>query len=382
MEKTPRGQFYFAGMTDDRLLAFMEDKYLEACAARNDAMVNSFWVMKNYHAPLRPADRQLLIDTMLDYFLNEISSPLPASDSREEESKMGKACSTVPPTSDHNDEAAEAGKEADGNSPCGYRFPASEHFESLLRQAKLLSDDKLIKSLDALKNSASHKTGFKPRYVDIRDAVCAISRELNSRQYVAPRFREMRRPPPSPPSAKLIEEDMSNLSNDRQVIDLHWLFCQGIKPNTDNTRYNKLFNVTEFDFQLASELAATTGSVYTIKTTILNLTDFDMWQLSTIQSKAMMGRYSEIKKGRKDSSGKVIRRGETEIRKMLRNAAVNQPQLTPEVIDDFVDLWICQKMVGDSPAVIGKMFALATGKKRDRSTISRKLKNLNEWIKS
>ncbi len=268
-------------------------------------------------------------------------------------------------------------------TPNEYSFPNGDRFNALLRQAEKMSGDELIEALRKLKYNESKEAGTKPEYADkIRDAVCAISCVLNNRQYIAPRFREMRRPPPSPPGAKPIEEDMSNLSNDRQVIDLHWLHCQGIKPSTENSGYNKLFTTTEFDFRLASELVARTGSVYTIKTSILSLTNFDIWQLSTIQPKEMNDRFNEIMNGRKDPSGKVTRQGQADVRLTLRNAAVNQQQLTPEVIDDFVALWICQKMVGDSPSVIRKLFAFATGKKRDRSTISRKLKNLNEWIKS
>ena len=129
-------------------------------------------------------------------------------------------------------------------------------------------------------------------YKTIRPFFCAAGMELNERGYIAPRFRPDRIPPPK---GEHWSSDDTDLSNDRQVLDLHWLFCQKRPTNIENLALRELFEATEFNFDLASQIITTMGTAET-KVDALGIDIPTQWELASIQTKTIRSKWGDIRK--------------------------------------------------------------------------------------
>lgn len=166
-----------------------------------------------------------------------------------------------------------------------YAFPT----EPLDPRFKQLDDGRLAKALSAIwQRIASH---HNDDYLAMRPHVCAINIELNHRGRLAPRVRPTRK--------KLMSRDPRQVGNfagdrkeawksrDRQVIDLHWVYCRNsatnrqFRPKRLKQEIAPLCWNETFDFELASQFACEKMYAQT-KAENLRLSRFWELELSTL----------------------------------------------------------------------------------------------------
>jgi hypothetical protein len=276
---------------------------------------------------------------------------------------------TVPPVDPvPSDDETESGLVAST-----YAFPTAEIPPAI----KAASTEWIISELDRVSN-AWIAGGVAP-YTTVRELACQISLELNLRGGVAPRFRPMRRPRPIGKGAYPKEDSL--LSNDRQVIDLHWLRCRNAKLRIENRRWDGLVAEGPFDFALASLFSGTTGSPTTKAEEILCIRTADQLELSTLQSEELRKRWSVIARGRDDVGGHSL--GMKEVRRKLEDKALSVPAITP-YIEGWVTLWMCYRLLGKPKGAskqLARLYSLATGKPvMDPSNLVRKLNTMAKHL--
>lgn len=254
-----------------------------------------------------------------------------------------------------------------------YTFFVPEHpgFQEKLKRA---TDAEIVTLMEKLSSEMVLLEDAKltTEQIILRRKYCVLSIELNNRGKFAPRFRIT-------PRANKINNltDLEKLlSKDRQVVDLHWLHCNGLRKKVMQHGYENLLMEPEFDFKLASRFAAEEKKLST-KSGWLKLTDDWIWQLSAIQPETIRRKYHVIQYGDRD---KQI--GHADIILALENSVLSEPHRRPNV-PDWGMIWQCDRMIGsDSPKQLAKLHALATGRDKplDPSDIKRRLKNIKERI--
>ena len=162
-----------------------------------------------------------------------------------------------------------------------------------------LDPAELVESLRQISYDRVTSSGERVSYLDIRSEVCAINIALNIEQIIAPAHREMRRPSNRKMRPGAFTTDDEIISNDRQVIDLHWIHTLKFPVNRV-TGYAHLFERPDFDWKLAGQFAAIVAKRDT-KAERLGLPEFHEMQLCAIRSSSTVARYQTIDKRIKSS---------------------------------------------------------------------------------
>jgi hypothetical protein len=137
-------------------------------------------------------------------------------------------------------------------------FPASELDEVSLSDADLLQEhDDLVDRGRVIASATARHTEYSK--FDFRKQYCRTAIALNNRQLLAPAARPKisisYKPAALSDAEKLI-------SNDRQVIDLHWLWCLGYQPERCNgPTYRCIFDPAEFNVERAWAFVSQVGAV-------------------------------------------------------------------------------------------------------------------------
>src|SRR3954464_879948 len=119
-----------------------------------------------------------------------------------------------------------------------------------------------------------------------RFAVCAISLELTLRGGCCPGFRPMRKVL----GPKQLSDDEKRLSNDRQVLDLHWLWRN---RRVKGGIYHESLHAEQFSFDWAADFVSRRGSAAQ-KAKALALAETDQLLLAVIQTRAVAERRRTI----------------------------------------------------------------------------------------
>lgn len=130
----------------------------------------------------------------------------------------------MPAAAPSGDEAAEDGT---------YRFP---DITSRMEPHQAKTSKELLITIGQLSHERRDAAGNRCPYLEVRGELCAISILLNERGDYAPRMRSMRIPESRKNSRTTYPADEHALSNDRQVIDLHWLYRKQV-PVIDTPGY-------------------------------------------------------------------------------------------------------------------------------------------------
>lgn len=207
-------------------------------------------------------------------------------------------------------------------------------------------------------------------YGEVREKICAISIELNRRGKLAPRFRDVRRPPRTPRTI-----DDVNLSRDRQVFDIHWLYASGQREHAKRGQHKFHQNVhfkKEFTIDFAEAFAQTPISTHE-KATWLCLPDHIAFQLAAIQTNAIREKYRVVTTG--DNRGSLSL--DTVIR-CLENSVANQPHMASHV-HTWTTIWLSARLVGEKAEVLRTFHAYTEGRESplDRRDIIRRLETIN-----
>lgn len=216
-------------------------------------------------------------------------------------------------------------------------------------------------------------------YAAIRAEFCALSIEMNRRKLMAPRFR----PQPKCPRNESARKASDKLaSNDRQVIDLHWLKCRGFKNANLRSPYKKLFSDAVFDFGLATEFVTKTGRVSVKADEILHLTRHEQLELAVIQSDAVRREFAILQTGFTDpNSGIRTPARRIAITQRIKTAAHKNPRLRGQ-IQAYETLWLARELADcHSPKHVREWLGLITGTEPlSRETIRGKLQTLRRIL--
>lgn len=241
-----------------------------------------------------------------------------------------------------------------------YSFPLRSPREGLSKAAP----DRLVQRLGGLSyERIPLSTELRP-YRQVRKQVCALSLALNEQGVIAPRFRDMRKPYTR--KGKVCTEEGRDISNDRQIIDLHWLHCRwrecGGPPPPIKKKWRLMFAGEELDFWLAEAFVTTVGRTDR-KVGDLCLSPTEQWQLSTLQSEAIRRHAARI---------------EQEIGRLfgaLRDQARNNRQLGQHV-EDWAKCWVAGQIAGGSPSESCRFYGFMTGEKISRQLMNKRLKKI------
>jgi hypothetical protein len=230
---------------------------------------------------------------------------------------------------------------------------------------RALADAELHAKLDDLCHAK--RLGARETYSAIREEVCAIAIAMNMQGLRAPRFRRMRKV--TPLGAAALDEQL--LSNDRKMIDLHWLHCHGERREVHDPDFRKLLATADFDFTLASEFCSRKWKTESRVVNILVLTDFEQWQLSALVASGVHKQAAHLEMAAKG------------VEKRLREIATARTQLRAQVVP-LTALWkaseICKGMTA-TDRLVGQFYSWQLGEKPlAKSTLSKKLKLLEELL--
>lgn len=243
-----------------------------------------------------------------------------------------------------------------------YGFPDTALIEP---EYESLPDAELRRVLIALSNTSPAKGELMPYHL-FRDQYCAISMVMNQRGIQPPIFRPKRSLP------KPIKGQKPDLSDtlmmlDRQVIDLHWLHCRGKRDLLATHKYfAELFAEEEFNIDLAAEFACKSWSIASKTHKVLDLMDFDQWQMAYFRGKPI-----------EDSWRNAELTMNSTIDKRLRQHTLKKQEFAAHV-QGLKQLWLADKMASDlGQKMVGQVYGWLTGEEPlAKGTLSAKLKRM------
>ena len=252
-------------------------------------------------------------------------------------------------------------------TPAGYDRPDSRYYsfpfshEDFCEMQDTYDDytsDKYIEDLQNFSYEKFDASGQRFTYEEIRRHVILFSIMLNLKGEIAPRFRPMRSPA-TPLKGLEYPAEHSMLSNDRQMIDLHWIYCKGLHANNIKG-YNGLFNKSKpFDLMKASMFVNKAGG-YVRKANLLGLPEFEQFQLASIQS-------TEVKT-RSRTINNYCERHQSKLKDLFTGSMSKYKE---ETIRDIPDIHKAILIARGSPTYALKMYALMTGKTENIKNIQR-----------
>lgn len=236
---------------------------------------------------------------------------------------------------------------------------------ALIVQYGCLDNKELQHALARLTDSMMQKEA-PATYFSGRQAIYAINLTMNQRQQCPPRFRPSCKVPWATKTVPLTPA-MILLSNDKKIIDLHWLHSIGKRDPVHDNEFRDLFKSDQFDFGLASRFVLKSWTTEVRVDKILGLADVEQWQLASLVTKEV-AKYWQ-----------VVNDGALKIDKILREAAYRKPQIKDD-INDFRLLWIADQICKSSSLqLIGSVYEWQTGKRLAKSTLSGKLTRMRKW---
>jgi hypothetical protein len=162
-----------------------------------------------------------------------------------------------------------------------YQFFSIESLGKLISNLNGEQDQKLVEAVRRMDQGG--RPSLKS-YLDIRDRFCAVNLVLNEKNLIAPAFRPFRRLL----NNKGLSHEDSLLGCDRQVIDLHYLFCNHHgRPKPSDNEYKSLFISDEFDYKLASSFASKNWSANHKAGKTLRLTTGLQKELAVLKEKSV-----------------------------------------------------------------------------------------------
>lgn len=167
---------------------------------------------------------------------------------------------------------------ADPGSP--YRFPNVSSVPQKVRDRVGEATDATLLEMLGQTVRQIQTVADADRFQKLRQAYALINREMNERQVLAPSARPSPKVPP-----KGLSEWQSWLSNDNQVLDLHWVFSRGDLRSLATSDLADLLQGRFFNFGVAGRLMTYLGSADS-KADLLGLPFREAVLLRVIVSKA------------------------------------------------------------------------------------------------
>ncbi|MEQ1934089.1 MAG: hypothetical protein ABL962_09445 [Fimbriimonadaceae bacterium] len=242
-----------------------------------------------------------------------------------------------------------------------YAFPNEDsEFLSALANHRSRSVPELMRLLETLAHGKTDLgKGSRHPYDRVRNQLCAISIALNERGWPAPRFRPMRKPT----RGKWLVGDESVLSNDRQVIDLHWLRLNDAPAPHPTHRW--LVESEPFDYSRASRFVKKRGYAKD-KVRVLRLTESQQLLLGVLQDEATRDRWSTIEK--------AAERAENSLRSYVE---IDSSRLNVNDIPDRVTAFKALAISRGNVGLASRIYRRVANKELSNALMRRRLKILS-----
>lgn len=248
--------------------------------------------------------------------------------------------------------------------PKHYAFP-----DMPIRALEDATQTELIGHMETLLADGFERLGSRrlpTHYSDVRVALCEVSLELNLRQALAPRFRNL-----PTPAWRATTPNEVDFALDLQILDLHWRAHSKRKPTLPIREYPGLFANSPFDFSVAKAFALRTLPK-DMKITDARLTASMTIEHAILQTTAQSDKWRLIRNGYVRGA-EIERLGIPHVRAYLEESVVNQPHLARHV-PGWVDIWTACRLVGEQPSRVAGLIALMTGTEpADVSATKRKI---------
>lgn len=242
----------------------------------------------------------------------------------------------VSPTEGKIEGSGKAEGSVDGEE---YQFPSREELEPLLSKLSAIPTQKL---LQAVKNK--EKSDDSGSYLTQRNKYCALNWLLNENGIIAPSFRPFR----TFDYSKRNDPEEVLLGRDRQLIDLHYQYCQNkenITPLDDE--FEALMVGDTFDMELASKLVMKEWTAGHKATEVLGLSEPQMYEMAVLRTKSIGDRLRSIKHKSK------------QVRRDLVNLASNpRSRLNLSDITSRVEEFVCLSLAKGSQVDAAKFWLL------------------------
>jgi hypothetical protein len=173
------------------------------------------------------------------------------------------------------------------------------------------------------------------------------------------------RTPPSPADRKAYPLDGKALSNDRQVIDLHWLHCRRLQAFDTPGFHGMLDPNKPFDWIQASRFVQKVGGTRK-KAELLGLIEFDQLQLAAIQTKAVSDRWQTVDNGLKTNRGRMLEQANAPSSRLPDNVKLMMP-----------DIYRALRIAKGSPSKAANAYRWLTGHEIAEREISKR----QQWLK-
>lgn len=245
-----------------------------------------------------------------------------------------------------------------------YSFPETEDLQIEYRQ---LSNADLRARLEQLL-CRRDSDGRLISYLEIRDECCAIGEVMNCRGIQPPRCRPLRSLPKLPAGGKYSAVE-TVMARDRQVLDLHWLHCNGKRDRLGHKAFADLFAGDDFDFDLASVFASKGWNLASKTVKVLNLLDFEQVQMAYFRMKHIDDAWRNAETSMN-----------TTVAKRLREWAIKEPGFAVHT-EGLKQLWLAERMAAvvgiTGQKIIGQIYGwLMNEEPLAKATLSAKLKRM------
>lgn len=248
-----------------------------------------------------------------------------------------------------------------------YIFPySSENLQSMRDQyLDTYSSEHYLSFLQKKCFDEVDEYGNRLSYIQIRKLVIFASIMLNLKGEIAPRFRPMRTPCKGGGRVDYPTEHIL-LSNDRQMIDLHWIYCQSLNANSIKG-YQSLFDkFRPFDVVRAAVFSSKAGAAER-KSNLLGLPEIQQFQLASLQSTQVKTRWKTI--------NNYCERHQSQLKDLFTAPTARYPK---DIIMAASDIHKSILIARGSPSNALKIYSLMTGKEQKLKNFERYVKKLNE----
>lgn len=242
-----------------------------------------------------------------------------------------------------------------------YAFPNCDVFNRTLVRARAEPESAVIvDKVDQLSWARRPDHTLSP-YGLIRAQLCALSIVLNERHGYPPAFRDTRGLSAKPKGWER-SDDERVLSNDLQVIDMHWAWCQSsLRPSGE---WKRLGDREGFDFDLASDLAGKAWRAET-KADRLGISESLHHYLAVIKNKRVTDSRRHL----------LAQRGVVENR-LAELQMAGRLRMSPERAQLVPDAYVALRIANGSVPAALRSFTLITGK----GIASKDMEKVKQWL--
>ena len=164
------------------------------------------------------------------------------------------------------------------------------------------------------------------------------------------------------------------LSNDTQIIDLHWLHCRG-RRHADDSVAKRVFAPDDFNFDEAEQFVVKKGKAVD-KAIMIGLTLDEQWEVNRLHSESIRITYKEIEK-----QTKKIRQILGNIAKRNQHVRGNQEVWEKVYMAREIEKMSMMIKGEPKPTQVTRWYKLVTGKNITRQSMRQKMRSIHKYLR-